>query len=258
VPMAPTCAISTQALSPAAAAVVNANSMVAAASNVSAAAAPSPTAGCANSTGEVEAAAAELAGAVAAVINSSSQRTMYQRFLNRFSTRKAQRDYGQLVERFNDRSKRAELFTDYYNNNENMDQILLIHNRRHVLSQRAKAKFRPLTEEDMVVKFHGDRDYVELVKADAIQKKRWRKDALVPNDPKKYKYWILDDETMTFEQLLEIENVLSGTTELEAATAQTMINDGGYFSSNASMGMSGWGYKGRGVETCQHTLCLAE
>jgi hypothetical protein len=145
------------------------------------------------------------------------------------------------MERFNDKGKRAELFCDYFNNGESLDDMLLVHTRRHTTSQRAMLKFRPMSKQDMMVKFHHDVAYVQMQIDDAKLKKRWKKDTLCPDDETKHRYWVLDDESMSFEQLMQIENELTGTMELDAASGKALTQEGGFFSANQSMGMAGFG-----------------
>ena len=46
----------------------------------------------------------------------------------------------------------------------------------------------------MLVKFHGDIDYIQLVIDDCIARKRVERDPLAPKDDAKTKYWIVADE----------------------------------------------------------------
>lgn len=163
------------------------------------------------------------------------------RFCHRMETKKAQRDYPKLWERFNDKSKRGELFQDFFDSGGDLDTMMYTHTRRHVLSQRSKAKFRPHTKSQLLAKFGQDAAYVELIISDAIAKKRWKKDPLCPNDETRYKYWCLDDETMSFEQLMAIENELQGSIELGEMSAKMLTEDGGYFAMNQAIGSNGFG-----------------
>ena len=86
------------------------------------------------------------------------------------------------MERFNDKGKRAELFCDYFNGGESLDIMLLVHTRRHTMSQRAMLKFRPMSKQDMMVKFHQDVAYEQVQIDDAKLKKRWKKDTRCPDD----------------------------------------------------------------------------
>ena len=146
------------------------------------------------------------------------------RFMHRFQAKKAQRDFPKLCERFNDKAKRAELFQDFFRGGEDLDVMMLTHTRRQVLSQRSKAKFRPLAKSQLMGKYN-DAAYVELIISDAVTKKRWKKDPLCPNDESHYKYWCLDDETMSFEQLIEIETALQGSVELDEMAAKSLTED---------------------------------
>ena len=162
------------------------------------------------------------------------------RFCHRMETKKAQRDYPKLWERFNDKAKRSELFQDFCDGGGDFDTMMFSHTRRQVLSQRSKAKFRPLTKAQLLGKYENDAAYVELIINDALAKKRWKKDPLCPNDESHYKFWCLDDESMSFEQLLEIENQLQGSIELDELSAKSLTEDGGYFSMGQALGSSGF------------------
>ncbi len=171
-------------------------------------------------------------------LNSTTQRNSYMRMLGKLKSAKAARDYPQLVARFNDKAKRAELFVDFFTAGENLDQVVLIHRRRQVNSQHAELKFRPKTKAELLARY--DTEYVQLLINDAITKKRWKKDPLCPDDQLKWKYWVLDDETMTFGQLLEIENILEGAVEVEGEAVKGLTADGAFFSSNQALGTCGF------------------
>ena len=85
------------------------------------------------------------------------------RFCHRMETKKAQRDYPKLWERFNDKAKRSELFQDCFDGGGDFDTMMFSHTRRQVLSQRSKAKFRPLTRAQLLGKYENDAAYVELI-----------------------------------------------------------------------------------------------
>jgi hypothetical protein len=55
--------------------------------------------------------------------------------------------------------------------------------------QKKGVVFRPLTEADLMAKYHNDQEYVSLVIADCVSKKRFKEDELTM-DKKRRKYWV--------------------------------------------------------------------
>lgn len=68
-------------------------------------------------------------------VNATSERLAYQRFTNKLKAKKAMSQYPQLVERFNDKGKRAELFRDFFESGESLDKMAVTHERRLIQSQ---------------------------------------------------------------------------------------------------------------------------
>ena len=73
----------------------------------------------------------------------------YQRFLNRFAARKASTIAPELVEKFNDRSTRTELFFDFARAGECLESMLLILKRRKLERMLASVVFRPKTHSEL-------------------------------------------------------------------------------------------------------------
>jgi hypothetical protein len=120
--------------------------------SASAATAGTATADDANAT----AAAAGTAGAEDAdmVINSVTQRVAYQRFLNKMTTRKASTSHPELVKLFENRGTRASLFVEFFKNDGDLDAVSLSHTRKQFASQKARLRWRPMTQADLLVKHH--------------------------------------------------------------------------------------------------------
>ena len=75
----------------------------------------------------------------------SASLAMYQRFLNRMATKKTKAMSAELVEKFNDKAQRHELFFDYAKCEENIEKLSLVTKRRRLERQLAHVKFRPKT-----------------------------------------------------------------------------------------------------------------
>ncbi len=67
------------------------------------------------------------------------------------------------------------------------------------------------------------------MKADCNKHSRTAKDPLAPTDITKLKYWVLDDESLTFSSLQELEFALSVKLELSREQAVELSADGGFF-----------------------------
>jgi hypothetical protein len=143
------------------------------------------------------------------------------------------------VERFNDKIKRAELFQDFFNSKETLDDMMLSHTRRQFQTQAKGRVYRPLTDLDLLVKYHQDKEYVERVKEDCILKRRMSVDPLAPHDQSKTRYWILDDEHLKLKEGLDISTVLTSEFSVTQGQASSLTNDGGILAAGGQLALSG-------------------
>jgi hypothetical protein len=151
------------------------------------------------------------------------------------------------VDRFNDRAKRAELFQDFFNSKETLDDMMLSHTRRQFQTQEKGRVYRPLTESDLLVKYHQDKEYVERVKEDCVLKRRMSVDPLASHDPSKNRYWILDDEHLKLKEGLDISTMLSSEFSVTQEQASSLTGDGGILAVGGQLalpGMSGLSVSG--------------
>lgn len=58
---------------------------------------------------------------------------------------------------------------------------------------------------------------------------RTEKDRFCPNDVSKLRYWVLDDESLTFSNMQELSMALEIGVEINKETAEALTSDGGYF-----------------------------
>ena len=120
------------------------------------------------------------------------------------------------------------MFVDFVKKDGDMAKMDVQMMRRNVKSKMAQAIYRPCTKAQLTNKHH-DVEYVELIIADAVKRRRVEKDRLAPNDAEKVRYWVLDDESLTFSSLAELEMSLNIGLEVSQETATQLTSSGGYF-----------------------------
>lgn len=110
---------------------------------------------------------------------------------------------------------------------------------RLVEEQKAQLKLKKFTKQDLMVKFHQDEAYVNLVIANAIRLKQFESDVLCPNDQSKIKYWGIDEESIAASSSYQIETALTDTKELDGADAAALGTGAGVFNANRSITFDG-------------------
>jgi len=113
-------------------------------------------------------------------LNSQKERPAYMRFLRRMSTKTMKANNAELVERFNDKNKRSELFVDFFLCKEDVSKVKIMHTRRHILRKSASLVFRPMSEADILAKFHGDQEHTDKVISTGTQSPKLRHAASLP------------------------------------------------------------------------------
>jgi hypothetical protein len=191
-------------------------------------------------TNIVNVAAVDPAALPDADINSSTDRVMYQRFLNRFCTKKWIGTSPTWWSASLVPKKRKDLWVDFFLAKGDVDQIEVKHKRHRVESMRTQLVYRPLTDADMMKRWHGDVDYVQKKKDDAVAKKRFRRDTLAPTDDTKIQYWVLDDESLSFEQLQELEASMQATCDVTSEDAMKLATTDGSMFSSLPMAIDGF------------------
>jgi hypothetical protein len=95
-----------------------------------------------------------------------------------------------------------------------------------------------MTEADMLKRWHDDVNYITLKKNEAVVKNRYQRDPLCPTDESKIQYWVLDDQSLTFTNMTEMEMFMEATVELETADAVklTMGDNAAFSMSNMQVG----------------------
>ena len=93
-----------------------------------------------------------------------------------------------MLARFRDKNPRAELFRDFFAANEEMDQLEVVHQRKHSQLTKREIQHRPLMEADLLRKYHDDVAYVKLVMEDCMRRGRYTNDAFVPHDATKRRH----------------------------------------------------------------------
>eukprot|EP00969_Alexandrium_andersonii_P009977 435519-Alexandrium_andersonii.AAC.1 len=73
--------------------------------------------------------------------NSSSHRQMHMRFLRKMTGKKVQALRPGLAARFKNPGERPKLFADFFEAHEDLDQVELIHQRRHRKQQQFAKQF---------------------------------------------------------------------------------------------------------------------
>jgi hypothetical protein len=107
----------------------------------------------------------------------------------------------------------------------------LAHDRRQFMEQIKSKSLKPLTEMDLLTKFHNDSAYVALVIEDAKLKRRWAPDPLCPHDSTKNRYWITDSESFEFKEGLQTSTTLSAAFDISQKDAAMLTADGAPLSS---------------------------
>jgi hypothetical protein len=92
-------------------------------------------------------------------INSVSHKAAYQRFLNRFQTRKVAGSHPELVARFASKESRAQLFVDFVKQGENLDAMDLVQRKRNFTQQMARKRLRPKTYDQILRANNNDREH---------------------------------------------------------------------------------------------------
>ena len=163
-------------------------------------------------------------------VNSTNQRTLYMRFLRKMTTKTIKSLAPELVERFQSKSGRAELFKDFFTADGNVEGMKVLHKRRHVDQQRSQ-KWRPLTQKQLEEKY--DTEYAQNLIQDAVTNNRWKVDDLMPWDQERIKYYVLDDESIEFNQLYEQELSLAGSADVTSGQVAALSSAGCAFDSVA-------------------------
>ena len=91
---------------------------------------------------------------------------------------------------FNSKDKRAQLFADFVKNGECMERISITMKRRVLSQKRKNAVYRPKMESELMLKYHNDTAYVQLLMKDAERNGRIQRDALCPADASKTRFWV--------------------------------------------------------------------
>jgi hypothetical protein len=125
---------------------------------------------------------------------STTYKKPYMRFLRRFAAKKVTTTHPELVERFNDKAKRGQLFQDFVASGEDLESCDLMRKRRVVHQKEALMSLKPYTWQDLLDKYRGDEEYCTLITQEAHKRNRVEKDRLCPNDESKMKYWIVAEE----------------------------------------------------------------
>jgi hypothetical protein len=141
------------------------------------------------------------------------------------------------VEKFNNRALRAELFQEWFAAGEQLEAVALAHERKLSQKREKAATLRPMLRDDILRKYHGDVQHTELVIQDCVIKGRWAPDPVNPSDESKHRFWVLDDESLTFSESLEHNSSMHSHIELDPASAQALASDA--FSFGSSVGLAG-------------------
>ena len=172
-------------------------------------------------------------------VNSTNQRTVYMRFIRKMTSKKVKSLAPELVERFQNKAARGDLFSDFFKADGSVESMKMLHKRRHVDQQKSQKKFRPLTQKMLEEKY--DAEYVKTLIQDAVANNRWKPDDLMPWDQERIKYYVLDDESIEFNQMFEQETSLSGAADITSEQAAAFTSAGGAFDSLAGhTGMPGF------------------
>jgi hypothetical protein len=116
---------------------------------------PSASESAANATPTPSADAAHDDG----TINSSSHKAAYQRFLNRFQTKKAATSHPELVAKFAAKDSRAQLFIDFVKQGESLDAMEVQQRKRNFTQQLARKRLRPKTYDQILKANNNDREH---------------------------------------------------------------------------------------------------
>ena len=189
----------------------------------------------------------------AAHVNSASKHKEYMRFYRSMNTKKVARLHPTLHSKFKDHGARAELFVDYWRVKGNLAKMELLVTKKMELKQKAALKYKLFTREDLMVKFHQNKGYVDLVINDAISHKRFKKDRL---DPNMFWYWGIDEETFEMQKERTDTMETSHASEVDQPTAEAMFSDGGVFSSTDVIDVGGLDNKMLADYTSQKTSSI--
>ena len=160
------------------------------------------------------------------IINSTSERNSYMRFLRVMKRRDTAANYPSLVEKFKDaHSGRAALFKDWFESGENLAETVLTIKKKLTNAQRGELKYKKLTKDDLMVKYHDDEDYIETIMNDCWIKGLWSRDPYTPQDDEKIKYWILDEESLTLSRELADSVAITGTMDVETGAEANAITE---------------------------------
>ena len=157
------------------------------------------------------------------------RRAFYMRFLRKFATKRMQRKYPELVERFRDEGQRKSLWNDFFSCSEEINHVNLLHFRRMIQKQKSEMVLRPHTHDGLMIKYNHDAAYVALVVKDAVNRRRVTKDALDPTNKARDKYWIVDDENIKIQHIQQLEYQLQGAMAMAQEDAAAMCESGGFF-----------------------------
>ena len=172
--------------------------------------------------------------------NATSHHNAYMRFLRKMSSQKCEKLHPTLVQKFKDEeATRSTLFIDFWKAKENLTQMELLVERRLTDKQEGKVTFKKYQYDDLLAKFHGDKDYVDAVVADCTKNKRFCKDKLMPENRKKDWYWGVDEETFTISKAVEDRATLSAQCQPGAEAAEHMISGASPFANDQVLGMQG-------------------
>ncbi len=167
-----------------------------------------------------------------------ADRNAYMRFYNKMQTKKAKM-YPELLARFIDKSKRPELFKDFFASGENLDKVQITHTRRVLQEQFKEAELVPMTDAELMDRYKQDAVYVALVKQDCVVKGRVQVDPLCPTDVSKNRYWVIGKECLSLRQGTQLEFTLQQEFEATGADAKAMTAAGGMFSMVGNMDFGG-------------------
>ena len=149
-----------------------------------------------------------------------------------------------LVEAFNIKQNRTDLFADWVKNGGDPIQTTIAHKRRVLKQQRASKLLRPRLKSELMTmpRFQGNEEWVDKVIADCVKAKRFQVDKHYPNDVSKRRYWVLDDESIEFTSVEELETVLEAESmEVAPAHAEQLTAPGGVFHPTGELSMPGFG-----------------
>eukprot|EP00969_Alexandrium_andersonii_P364394 15464052-Alexandrium_andersonii.AAC.2 len=107
----------------------------------------------------------------------------------------------ELVDRFNDAGKRKQLFVDWLNSDENMDEVMVKHKRTVELRKLLSTKFCFMNRKELLTKYHENESLVDEVINSKKAAGHWRRDPDCPNREECHQFLVCNDTTITDESL---------------------------------------------------------